>query len=125
MSVGQVVYTPFPKYGHHNLQQFDLTKLSLNKGTVSEVGNKHYPPITYWENPNVDPKGLGLTVSMSPRFVFTEAEVRDILKIDPEIKVDFLLDDPATSRKAALQLLGVIVERMGDDLERKPLDPEY
>ena len=124
---GQVVYFAEPNNVlGRKVPDFTLT---VRKATVinAEEGRR-YPAVLRWNDASSDPKGTGISVTKSPRELFTEEELKSLTVEKKEFQnrgIDNLIGDVVSNRWLAHILSETARERLGDDFKRKPNDPEY
>lgn len=110
--------------------------LSVKKGSVGSIktpngGDRRYPFVNIWDNPDTPPEGAWVSVSLSPRVLFTAEEVRRILRDQEgplgfeQRSIDELMIDPALGEELAGVLGGAAIKRLAEDELRRPGDPEY
>lgn len=128
---GDVVYfaTDEDEYGGK------LDTLTVQKATVEQThygsNRRRYPIISLWSLYDVEPSGAWMSRGISPREVFTSAEVdrtlnREIGSITLDKRtLDEKLKDPVTNLEVAIALATATIHRMAEDGIAKPYDPEH
>lgn len=112
---GQTVYTPDIYSG----------SLGITKGTVQQAGEtRMYPFVAHWPSLTQEPRGVWDVVSYSPRELFTEDEMLELVRVRGFESIDDFLSDPVRSQELVEALNGVIARRLTTDIVRRPGDPE-
>ncbi len=105
------------------------SEFRVRKGSVERVDpDYYYQSVALWSDVNERPMGAWVSETKSPRALFTVDEVNTILKTNQRLEekaIDSLVQNTQANRKLASALFGVFIERMSDDLVKKPFDPEY
>lgn len=100
--------------------------LVVKKATITDAEEgRRYPVVMPFKNTNEQSR-IGMSVSKSPRELFTPSEFARELEIEPDMgTIDTLVNDPSANR-AIVPILGAkVIERLADDEARRPGDPEY
>lgn len=107
-------------------------EIKVKKATVREdCTYRRYPVIQRWDDPDTAPGTTGLSTTVSPRVLFTETELRRAIAAREEVahlgglSISELLSDAVSNSELAVVLGEATINRMADDLVRRPHDPEY
>lgn len=101
------------------------------KDTHYEGYRRHYPFITRWSSLQEAPGETGLATSVSPRELFTAAEVARVISKEDGLlgtdsrPIDEIIADPAAMPLLAEALGAAIMTRMTDESMHHRHDPEY